>query len=315
MSHREVGQLTMVDGLCSLHESVYEFDDLLEIFDWSEIEGELSEIYSSKRGCPSYPPLMMFKALLLQQWYDLSDYGLESHLGRDLLFKRFVGLGLDDKVPDHSTICRFRGELKYHQRLERLFTIIQTQIDDRGLLIKQGTLMDASIIEAPNGRGKGKQKDKEARGTVKNDKPHYGYKLHVGVDKDSALIRKVHVTTAEVYDGRVQDRLISGDEQAIFADKAYHSKKRLQEARKSGLYYGTLRRQKAKNLPNDYNRKEKVNRKLRAPVERIFAVLKIHMGRTHTRYMGLMKNKVHLTLSCIAYNLKRTQKLMQLQTN
>ena len=256
---------------------------------------------------------MMFKSLLLQQWYDLSDYGLESHLGRDLLFKRFVGLGLDDKVPDHSTICRFRRELKYHQRFERLFAIIQSQIESRGLIIKQGTLMDASIIEAPNGRGRDKQKDNEAKGTVKNNQPHYGYKLHVGVDKDSAIIRKIHITTAEVHDGRVQDRLISGDEQAVFADKAYHSKKKLQEARKKGLYYGILRRQKVKNLPNNYAQKEKINSKLRAPVERIFAVLKIHMGRTHTRYMGLIKNKVHLTLSCIAYNLKRTQKLMQLQ--
>lgn len=313
MSHREIGQVNLVEGLCELHESVYEFDDILEIFDWSKIEAELSEIYSSKKGCPSYPPLMMFKSLLLQQWYDLSDYGLESHLGRDLLFRRFVGLGLEARVPDHSTICRFRKELKYHHRLDRLFAIINKQIEARGLIIKQGTLMDASIIEAPNGRGKGKQKDNEAKGTVKNDKPHYGYKLHVGVDKDSAIIRKVHVTTAEVHDGRVSNRLISGDEQAVFADKAYHSKKRLQEARKKGLYYGTLRRQKAKNLPNDYAKKEKVNSKLRAPVERIFAVLKIHMGRTNTRYMGLMKNKVHLTLSCIAYNLKRAQKLTQLQ--
>lgn len=308
MAHKTIGEGSLVEGWFEFHDSIKEFDEIDKMIKWYRLEKLMKRMYSSKEGRPAYPPLMMFKCLLLQQWHDLSDPDMEKHLGRDLAFRRFVGLALEEDVPDYSTLSRFRKELMLHGLADKLFDEINKQIDKHGLIVRKGTLMDATIIEAPN--GKRKLKDHEARGTVKRDKPYYGYKLHIGTDEGSDLIRKVHVTTAEVNDGRVSDNLLSGDERAVYADKAYHSKKRIQEYRKKNIHYGILRRCKKKSLPKDYGRKSKIYSAKRSAVERPFAWLKRHFNYTKTKYMGFARNRSHMFLLCTALNLKRAAKML-----
>src|SRR5215469_15974022 len=119
-----------------------------QVFDWGAVERLVSGIYAARSGRPSWPPLMLVKALLLQQWYGLSDPGLEEALGDRLSFRRFVGLGLDEGSPDHSTLSRFRKALRERGLDGSLFEEIERQLGAKGLLVKSGTLMDATLVEA-----------------------------------------------------------------------------------------------------------------------------------------------------------------------
>lgn len=148
MSHRSSGQLSLADGLVAGVGSNRSLERLGGAVDWGRFEGLLGVIYSSARGRPSYPPLLLFKCLLLQQWYRLSDPGLEEAVGDRLSFRRFVGLSLDERVPDHSTLSRFRSRLGDGGLAERLFEELHRQLAERGLVLRQGTLIDATVVRA-----------------------------------------------------------------------------------------------------------------------------------------------------------------------
>ena len=149
MAHRSRGQLSLGDGL--LHSKAganARLDRIDGLLDWSAFENCVSVVYAARKGHPSYPPLMMFKCLLLQQWYGLSDPGLEEALCDRLSFRRFVGLALGEAAPDHSTISRFRKQLARHDPSGSLFEELHRQLDDKGLIVRQGTLIDASLVAA-----------------------------------------------------------------------------------------------------------------------------------------------------------------------
>ena len=215
MQKRQSGQLGLGDGLVAERSTfLTEVDGLI---DWLPVESVLAGIYSSPKGRPSYPLLSMFKVLLLQQWYGLSDYGMEEALADRISFRRFSGLGLSDSVPDHSTISRFRAQVG--GRVEELMAALNAQFESKGLVVKRGTLMDASFVKASSGK---REVDPEAGRYGQNkDSSVSGYKAHVGVDQDSGLVRRVVVTPANVNDTEVADELVMGDEAALYADKAY----------------------------------------------------------------------------------------------
>jgi IS5 family transposase len=169
-------------------------DGLLE---WGAIERELAQLHAAKEGRPAYRPLLLFKALLLQQWYQLSDPGLEEALYDRLSFRRFVGLGLAEEVPDHSTLSRFRAQLAARGWGERLLAALNRQLEQRGLLLKRGTLLDATVVAAavkppagPKGvvaPGQGAPQDPDAQWSTQKDavgarRYRFGYKAHVAVD-------------------------------------------------------------------------------------------------------------------------------------
>ena len=147
--HRQIGQPSLAESL--LPQTLGRNERLERIageFDWDRFASLLEDIYSSSEGRPSYPPLTMVKVLLLEQWYNLSDPQMEEALSDRISFRRFVGLGLEDDTPDHSTISRFRSELASRELSERLFNELESQLDKRGLMLKEGTLMDATLVEA-----------------------------------------------------------------------------------------------------------------------------------------------------------------------
>ena len=147
MAVRQLGQLNLADGLAPRHGGV-RLAELDGLIDWVAIASLLSGLHGSTLGAPAYPPLLMLKAHLLQQWYALSDPGLEEALADRLSFRRFVGLSLGDATPDHSSICRFRAVLGRSGLAEQVFAEVTRQIDRRGLILRQGTMIDATLVEA-----------------------------------------------------------------------------------------------------------------------------------------------------------------------
>jgi IS5 family transposase len=254
----------------------------------------------------------------LQAWYNLSDYALEEALDDRLSFRRFVGLSVSEKAPDHSVFSRFRDQLIQHKIHGKLFNELDRQLEMRRLIVKKGTLVDATVIEAapkkPNqnedGTGGKSPIDPEADWTKKGGKYLFGYKAHMGVDQDSELIRKIAMTPAHVHDGEMFGQVISGDELWAFADKAYDSAKNHQILHEKKIENGILikgtRKRKLSGVEKMCNR---ILSTLRCPVERIFGTLKRSYCYSRARYLGLMKNSLQLTIMSMAYNLRRMEKL------
>jgi IS5 family transposase len=300
-------------------------DRLDALTDWRALGGMLSGLHDSPEGAPAYPPLTMLKALLLQQWYGLSDPGLEEALSDRLSFRRFCGLPLDAGVPDHSTINRFRNALRQNGLDRQIFDEINRQLTKRGLILRQGTLIDASLIPAavnppkkpkqppppgPDGKRPSQlvrsPRDPEAEWAKKGGRRYFGYKVHVGVDKGSGLIRRALVTGASVNDTVPADELVCGDEAAVYADAAYHTHRREAGLRERGIEPHLMRRGNKHHALGQADRdRNKAIGKQRGPVEQVFARTKTSYRWARARCLGLARNTTHFLLLCTAMNLKR----------
>jgi IS5 family transposase len=313
MSWKNLSQYGFADAALSSHECIKELDDVHQIIDWPEIENMLRSLYASKRGKPAFPPLMMFKALLLQAWYNLSDPALEKQLARDLLFRRFVGLSLSESVPDHSTLWRFRNLLQKKGLLETMLARINAQLARGSMIVIQGSIsiVDATVIEAKQSRPKKNKKgestqDPEAAYTSKvsadgKRKTTYGYKLHANTDEDG-FIKKLAYSPANDHDSKHFDEVLTGKESAVYADSAYASKKNEKLLGKKNKILERAYR----NAPlNDAQKaSNKIRSGIRSTVERVFGLLKLHHGLSKARYMGLKRNKCREHLIAISHNIK-----------
>jgi IS5 family transposase len=291
--------------------------EISRLLDWSRFEALLSEIHSSRRGEPAYPPLVMFKVLLLQRWYDLSDPEMEEALADRLSFRGFVGLSLDDGTPDHSTIWRFREQLAKRGLAEALMAELMRQLDGRGVVLKQGTLIDATIVRAQARRPRMKEDpispvDPDARFGINNERRRYefGYKLHAAVDGGSGLVRAMRVTPANVQEIDLAVGLVQGDERTVYADRGYDAKRLHDHLTASGIADGVMRRGRKNNplSPEQLAR----NRKLslaRRPVEKLFGTLKRSYRLDRVPYFNQARNTVALGLACFAFNLRRAHAL------
>lgn len=318
--HRKLGQQNLVDGLIADRVKRSQLDRILEIIDWSAVERLVEEIYSSPRGRPAYPPLVLVRASLLAQWYSLSDPQLEEALGDRLSFRRFVGLSLEDQTPDHVTLWRFRQVLGEKGLDRKLLEEINRQLESRGLLLKRGTLLDASLVKAQarrppmpsQGRPTEDPVDADANWTRQYGRYHYGYKAHLGVDEGSGLVRRAVLTPAKVYESQVADDLICGDERAVYADRAYEHKDRRRRLKALGIKDRIMHRshKNQNGLPQWQSRRNALIRPIRQRVERIFGTLKRSYGYTHVRYFSLAANTTQLYLLTTALNLRRAAVLL-----
>jgi IS5 family transposase len=323
MAWKNLTQRSLADALIIDHEALHELDGVSALINWSRIEALLSDIHAKRRGVRAWPPLMMFKALLLQSWYALSDPALERQLARDLLFRRFVELDLSEPVPDHSSLWRFRQRLEAEGRMEQLLEAVNEQLAEQGLYIKQGevSIIDASVIEAqrcrPNKNKRGDStQDSEAGWNVKagsdgKRKSTYGYKAHANVDEDG-FIKATDFTAGNVHDSQCFTHLLSGEESAVYADSAYRS-----EAHDEWLsdhhIDNRVHKRAYRNRPlseagRQFNR---LHAGVRCTVERVFGVLKQHYGMGKARYLGLARNRTRFMLMCVAHNLKRGGSIQQ----
>ena len=318
--HRETGQPSLVEAL--LPEGLGQnsrLERISEAVDWQRLGRLVSGVYSAPEGRPSYPPLTMVKVLLLQQWYNLSDPQMEEALGDRISFRRFVGLGLGDDTPDHSTISRFRTALGEELSAE-LFEELGRQLDERGVVLKQGTLMDATLVEAQvrrpsleEGRGARSVHDPDANWTYthRGRQSHFGYKVHLGVDERSGLIRRAVITPAKVYESEVADRLVSGDETAVYGDRAYESRSRRQWLKSQGIRDRIMHRshKHQPRLPHWQRRRNELIDPVRRSVEKVFGTLKRSYGYRRVRYRGLGRNAVEMWFKVMAYNLRRADRI------
>ncbi|WP_322514909.1 IS5 family transposase [Rhodopseudomonas palustris] len=319
MGQRRIGQLGLLDAAVSRRtpRRAEVLDQIGRLLDWTAFERLLAVIPVAAKGEPSFPALMMFKVLLLQRWYGLSDPAMEAALFDRLSFQRFAGLSLDDETPDHSTIWRFRERLSKTGLIEQLFAELQRQLDAHGFLIKQGTLIDASMVTSAARRprkqeGATSRVDPDARFGADNERRRFtfGYKMHVAVDQGTGLIRSGRLTSANIQDVSVAPDLLPPGAGTVYADRGYHSQSLRALLAQKGFGDGVMRRaHKSKPLTADEIARNHALVPLRSPVEAVFGTLKRSYGFARMRYFNAPRNLTAFLLACIAYNLRRSLKL------
>jgi len=312
MAVKRTGQLSLVESfLGGKAGGGTPLDRLGGLVKWYRFEKLLCGLRDGGAGRPAWPPLVLFKGLLLQSLYGLSDRELEEALADRLSFRRFAGLGLDECVPDHTVLSRFRNLLVGEGLLEKLFGELDRQLEKAGLVLKRGTMLDATLIEAVSAPPSGERmsKDPNARFAKRQGKAGstFGYKAHVGVDEGSGLIRSVITTPANVNDTTPADGLIRGDEQRVWADAAYHTHARLARLKAEGRKARIARRPNRHHpeLPARLKRYNRLIARRRAAVETTFATLKQRMKLSMIRYVGLAKASGQVLMAAIAFNMRK----------
>lgn len=292
-----------------------ELDRIAALLNWGPLNYRLEKHCRKDAGRPPFPPMAMFRALLLAQWYALSDRDLEEALCDRLSFRRFVGLGIEQATPDHTTLCRFRERLNEAGLTVKLLALVNAQIEAQGLMLKRGTLIDATVVETAAAKpapsdDPAERIDPDAAFLKRQGKPgvSYGYKAHVAADEGSLLVRTAKLTPANVAETVVADELIvaNSDSGAVYADKAYDTRARRALLAVLGLKDGILHRpNKHHALTVEQRRRNAALSKVRCSVETVFAVLKRVYGFRRTRYIGIVRNQLQLTLLAICFNLRR----------
>jgi len=312
MAVRSSGQMGLVEALAPhLRSGTGRLDRLSDLVKWYRFEKLLSQLRDGGAGRPAYAPLVMFKVLLVQSLYGLSDAETEEAVTDRLSFRRFAGLALDEVVPDHSTICRFRNLLVERGLLDKLFAELDRQLDRAGLILRRGTMLDATVIETQAAAPGAPQStsDPDARFTRRQGRSgsSFGYKAHVAVDEGSGLIRAVITTPANVNDTVPADDLVCGDEREVLADAAYHTHARVAALKARGIKPRIMRRPNKHHpvLPPRLRRYNRLIARRRAAVETTFATLKRRMGLSAIRYRGLAKAAGQVLIAAIAFNMRR----------
>ena len=284
-----------------------------KIINWKRLGSKLDLIIRrGKMGRLPYPSLSLFKVLVLQRLYDLSDPQMEEMLYYRLSFRRFCGFGLTDKLPDETTICKFRGALG--KKVNTLLEVVLQDLADQGLTMKGGAIVDATVISSKSSRPRGgevSKTDPEAGWTKKAGTYHHGYKMHTCVDEEHGLVQSLEVTSADVQDSLVFGQILYEDDGRVYADKAYDSAKKRKLLSDLGiedriLYKGC----RGSKQPQWQKHLNKLWNKQRSGIERTFAHLKGQQGLGRCRYFGIEKTKQWATLNAIAYNLSRAIKIL-----
>lgn len=293
---------------------------------------------NNNKGCrPPYDFILMFKVLILQRYYNISDEQAEYQILDRLSFMRFLGLTLSEDVPDHNTIWLFREKLTEKGLVEQLFELFIQQLIVLGLIAHQGSIVDASFVEVPrqrNSRQENKEikenkiperfeenpnvkshKDMDARWTQKNDINYYGYKDHVKVCKKSKLIEKYIVTDASVHDSQAIETLIdeSNSNQELYADSAYGGKpiKNLLDSKSINHLINEKGSKKAKLTPEQFENNRKKS-KIRARVEHVFGFIEKSMNRSYIYTIGIKRARAVIGLINLTYNLNRYIQLVRI---
>ena len=266
---------------------------------------------SSKGGRPPYPLATMLRIHLMQQWYSLSDPAMEDALIEVPTMRRFAGIDmLSDRIPDETTILAFRHLLEKHNLGEQIFETVKAHLKDRGMAMKQGTIIDATLIAAPSStKNKAGERDPEMHQTKKGNQWYFGMKIHAGVDKDSGLIHSVVTTAANVHDLTPAAELLHGEEEVVYADAGYQGiAKRPEMAGKTTEFRVAMRPGKRRALPDTPDGRlqdlvETAKAHIRAKGEHPFRVIKQQFGFQKTRLRGMVKNRCKVNVLAALTNL------------
>ena len=287
----------------------------------------------SKGGRPAYDCVLMFKILILQRYYNVSDDAIEYAILDRLSFMRFLGLGINDAVPDAKTIWLFRDNLTAGGMVEKLFTHLDKLLDKDGIIVHKGKLVDASIVEVPiqrNSRDENKelkegnipadweenklrQKDTDAQWVTHNGKNYFGYKNHIKADSTTKLITAYKATTANIHDSEVIDELLNNKEdssQSLHADSAYRSEAIEQLCSRKNIE-SCIHEKGYRNKPLTKRQQQRNKKKsrIRARVEHIFGFMTNSMNEMYLHYRNFIRNQAAIGLMNLTYNLFRLVQL------
>jgi len=311
---------------------------LNEIVDWDQFRNSLETVRDKERksnaGRKPFDSVVMFKIMILQSLYNLSDDQVEFQIRDRLSFMRFLGFSISDTVPDAKTIWLFREQLTETKLIKKLFYQFEEFLNKNGFSAKKGQIVDASIVSAPKQRNsrqenndikngdipenwpenKKRQKDTDARWIKKNGENRFGYKNHIDADVEHKLIRDYEVTPASVYDSNVFEQLLDQDNSSrdVFADSAYGSYEKLDALKELGFRSHVQRKGCRYKKLNE--RQQKINHKrakVRCRIEHIFGVQAMKAGNLLIRTVGLVRAKAKIGLRNLAYNIDRYCLLVQ----
>ena len=284
----------------------------------------LIEPFYPKAGRPGRQPYAletMLRIHFLQQWYGLSDPAMEEALYDTPLMRRFAHLGGNDAIPDETTILNFRRLLETHQLARQLFSQVNAHLSSKGLSLRSGTIVDATLIAAPSStKNRSGQRDEQMHQTKKGNQWYFGMKAHIGVDDASGLVHHVHCTAANVADVTQVDWLLHGEEDTVCGDSGYTGADKREELEK--IAAGFLIAARPSEVRGIRNRKDRgvavcwqtMIARLRAKVEHPFRVIKRQFGYSKVRYRGLAKNTAQVLTLFALSNLWMVRRHLQRQT-
>ena len=293
----------------------------------------IKKVDKSKGGRPAYDVVLMFKILILQRYYNVSDDAMEYAILDRLSFMRFLRLGINDAVPDSKTIWLFRDTLTKLNLIEQLFSALDKQLDKDGIVVHKGKIIDASIVEVPKQRNsreeidqlkegsipkdwnenKIRQKDKDAQWTRKHFQNYFGYKNHIKIDTQTKLITGFQVTPANIPDNHVADQLLDKKEdggQPLHGDSAYSSKD-LEAVYKRKNIISNVNKQgyRYKKLTKAEQTENRKKSRVRTRIEHVFGFMSNSMNGMFLRYRSIIRNKIGIGLMNLTYNLFRLVQL------
>ena len=270
---------------------------------WAALVELIAPYYCEGRnGRPPFALETMLRVHFMQQWFNLSDLAMEEAFFDTPLYREFAQLDAFGRLPDESTILRFRHRLEKHKLAEQILATVNELLVQRGLLLKAGTAVDATLIAAPSlTKNKDKARDPEMHSSQKGNEWHFGMKAHIGVDADSGLVHTVRGTSGNVADVTEGNSLLHGQESDVFGDAGYQGADKRPDAKADCKWHVAMRPGKRKKLDKDnkladalINKVEKIKASIRAKVEHPFRVIKRQFGFTKVRYRGLKKNTLQI---------------------
>ena len=261
---------------------------------WKELYALIDPFYpKAGKGRPPVGLERMLRIHFLQSWFNLSDPAAEEALYDMESMRRFVGIDLgNEPVPDETTICKFRHLLEAHGLGERIFQEVNAHLEEKGLRLSEGTIMDATIINAPSStKNQDKKRDPDMHSTKKGNQYYFGMKIHVGVDRESRTVHSLVTTPANVHDSKMVEDILHGEENAVFGDSAYMGKtEEIAKKAPGALDLTQTRGTKNRKLTEEEKETNRLLSKTRSRGEHIFLIAKRIFGFSKVRYRGLAKN-------------------------
>ena len=282
--------------------------DMEQIIPWQELTAIIEPFYPKPKGAGRRPIGIerMLRIYFLQHWFQLSDPGAEEALYDSRCMRQFVGIDLgNEPVPDETTILNFRHLLEQHNLGDGLFHCVNEYLEENGMKVARGTIVDATIINAPSStKNKSKTRDPDMRQTRKGKQWYFGMKAHIGVDSKSKLIHSIAATAANVHDSQVLEDLLHGEETRVYGDAAYTGQKAtLKTHAPKAKDFTNKRASRNHPLTEAEKSRNTTKSRTRARVEHLFYTLKCRFGFRKVRYRGLNKNANHLFAACALVNL------------
>jgi IS5 family transposase len=285
-----------------------------KLIPWKQLEKKVARYYpKGENGRPPYPLSSMLRVHCMQLFYNLSDPAMEDALYEIESMRRFAGLRLSDRLPDETTILKFRHFLESHGLGKVLFKEVNKHLEKNGLMLREGSIVDATIIAAPSStKNSSGKRDPEMHQTRKGKQWYFGMKMHIGVDDTLGLIHSIDTTPANISDIAVADRLLHGEEKRVFGDAGYRGvMKRPEHAHRNGTEWFIARRPGERHSLDELRAEaEKLKAGIRAKVEHPFRYIKRVFGYDKVRYRGLAKNSNRLHLLAAFSNLLMGEKYM-----